>query len=266
MPELGVTTVQSDRAEDGTVLRDAGTGRDNRRPPTVKFPAAVDADVEDVIRALDVWSGATAQPAPKNKRGERTRQQLIESATRAFVRQGFVDCSVEDIIQEADISRGTFYAHFKSKKAVFAAIIGQSIEGRLTATDVSHVDVPLVRDRIELSVRLFLDSFHRAQGLSMVIEQAAYHDPSFRRIRLIIRDSFARRIAKGIRRQQARGIADAEIDPAEAGLAIVSMMTYYAQTELGWRDRQPSEEMVELLTRFWVRGIGLQEDAPVSPN
>jgi AcrR family transcriptional regulator len=252
MPELGVTTVQSDRAEDGTVLRDAGTGRDNRRPPTVKFPAAVDADVEDVIRALDVWSGATAQPAPKNKRGERTRQQLIESATRAFVRQGFVDCSVEDIIQEADISRGTFYAHFKSKKAVFAAIIGQSIEGRLTATDVSHVDVPLVRDRIELSVRLFLDSFHRAQGLSMVIEQAAYHDPSFRRIRLIIRDSFARRIAKGIRRQQARGIADAEIDPA--------------QTELGWRDRQPSEEMVELLTRFWVRGIGLQEDAPVSPN
>jgi hypothetical protein len=44
------------------------------------------------------------------------------------------------------------------------------------------------------------------------------------------------------------------------------MMTYYAQTELGWRDRQPSEEMVELLTRFWVRGIGLQEDAPVSPN
>jgi AcrR family transcriptional regulator len=253
MPELGVTTVQSDRAEDGTVLRDAGTGRDNRRPPTVKFPAAVDADVEDVIRALDVWSGATAQPAPKNKRGERTRQQLIESATRAFVRQGFVDCSVEDIIQEAE-------------KAVFAAIIGQSIEGRLTATDVSHVDVPLVRDRIELSVRLFLDSFHRAQGLSMVIEQAAYHDPSFRRIRLIIRDSFARRIAKGIRRQQARGIADAEIDPAEAGLAIVSMMTYYAQTELGWRDRQPSEEMVELLTRFWVRGIGLQEDAPVSPN
>jgi AcrR family transcriptional regulator len=265
MPGRGTAVLLSDPSEDSEEPHDDRTG-DDRRPSVVKFPAAVDADVDDVIRALSAWSGATEQPAPKNKRGERTRLQLIESATRAFIRQGYVDCSVEDIIQEADISRGTFYAHFKSKKAVFAAIIGQSIEGRLTATDVSHVDVPLVRDRIELSVRLFLDSFHRAQGLSMVIEQAAYHDPSFRRIRLIIRDSFARRIAKGIRRQQARGIADAEIDPAEAGLAIVSMMTYYAQTELGWRDRQPSEEMVELLTRFWVRGIGLQEDAPVSPN
>lgn len=232
----------------------------------MKFPAAVDADVEDVMRALSTWSGATEQPAPKNRRGERTRQQLIEAGMRAFIRQGYVDCSVEDILQEADVSRGTFYAHFKSKKAIFAAIIGQSIEARLTSTDVSGLEVPLVRDRIEASVRLFLDSFHRAQGLSLVIEQAAYHDPAFRRIRLIIRDSFARRIAKGIRRQQARGIADPEVDPAEAGLAIVSMMTYYAQTEIGWRERQPSEEMVELLTRFWIKGIGLHEDAPVSPN
>lgn len=232
----------------------------------MKFPAAVDADVEDVMRALSTWSGATEQPAPKNRRGERTRQQLIEAGMRAFIRQGYVDCSVEDILQEADVSRGTFYAHFKSKKAIFATIIGQSIEARLTSTDVSGLEVPLVRDRIEASVRLFLDSFHRAQGLSLVIEQAAYHDPAFRRIRLIIRDSFARRIAKGIRRQQARGIADPEVDPAEAGLAIVSMMTYYAQTEIGWRERQPSEEMVELLTRFWIKGIGLHEDAPVSPN
>lgn len=265
MPGRGTAVLLSDSAEDSETPHDDRTG-DDRRPSVVKFPAAVDADVDDVIRALSAWSGATEQPAPKNKRGERTRLQLIESATRAFIRQGYVDCSVEDIIQEADISRGTFYAHFKSKKAVFAAIIERSIEGRLTATDVSEVDVPLVRDRIETSVRLFLDSFHRAQGLSMVIEQAAYHDPSFRSIRLIIRDSFARRIAKGIRRQQARGIADAEVDPAEAGLAIVSMMTYYAQTELGWRDRQPSEEMVELLTRFWIRGIGLDEEAPVRPD
>lgn len=230
----------------------------------MKFPAAVDADVDDVVRALSVWSGATAQPEPKNKRGERTREQLLDSATRAFVRNGYVDCAVEDIIQEADISRGTFYAHFKSKKAIFAAIIARSIETRLTSTDVSAVDVLLVRDRIEASVRKFLESFLRSKGLSMVIEQAAYHDPSFRQIRLIIRDSFARRIAKGIRSQQARGIADPTVDPAEAGLAIVSMMTNYAQTELGWRDRHPSEEMVELLTHFWVKGIGLDESAPVS--
>lgn len=243
----------------------AGTreGGPARSEEPVRFPAAVDADIEDIVRALSAWSGATPQPAPKNKRGERTRQQLLETAQRAFVLHGFVDCAVEDIIQEADVSRGTFYAHFKSKKAIFAAIIEQSLESRLTSTNVHDVEVPLVRDRIEASVRKFLDSFHRARGLSMVIEQAAYHDSDFRRIRLIIRDSFARRIAKGIRRQQARGIVDAEVDPAEAALAIVSMMTYYCSTELGWRGRSPNEEMVEMLTRFWIRGIGLDETAPV---
>ncbi|MDK8433421.1 MULTISPECIES: TetR/AcrR family transcriptional regulator [unclassified Brevibacterium] len=229
----------------------------------MKFPAAVDADVDNIVRALSVWAGVPPQPAPKNKRGERTREQLLDAATLAFVRNGYVDCAVEDIIQEADISRGTFYAHFKSKKAIFAAIIERSIESRLMSTDVRDVDVPLVRDRIEASVRKFLDSYSRSLGLSTVLEQAAYHDPSFRQIRLTIRDSFGRRIAKGIRRQQARGIADPEVDPAEAGLAIVSMMTYYASTEIGWRGRAPSEEMVEMLTRFWIRGIGLDETAEV---
>ena len=265
MRERGTNTTSRGGAEAMAFGPPAGTG-DNRRALTVKFPAAVDADVDDVVRALSVWSGASAQPEPKNKRGERTRQQLLDAATSAFVRNGYVDCAVEDIIREADISRGTFYAHFKSKKAIFAAIIGRSIEARLTSTDVSGVDVPLVRDRIEASVRMFLDSFRKSKGLSLVIEQAAFHDPSFRQIRLIIRDSFARRIAKGVRSQQARGIADPQVDPAEAGLAIVSMMTYYAQTEMGWRDRRPSEEMVEVLTHFWVRGIGLDEDAPVGPD
>lgn len=265
MREVGGIVGLHDGVRDVSRAR-SSEGVDERRALTVKFPAAVDADIVDVVRALSVWSGATAQPEPKNKRGERTRQQLLDSATRAFVINGYVDCAVEDIIQEAQISRGTFYAHFKSKKAIFAAIIERSIESRLTSTDVSSVDVPLVRDRIEASVRKFLDSFNKTKGLSLVIEQAAFHDPSFRQIRLIIRDSFARRIAKGIRSQQARGIADPQIDPAEAGLAIVSMMTYYAQTELGWRDRRPSEEMVELLTHFWAQGIGLDAGAPVNPN
>lgn len=230
----------------------------------MRFPAAVDADIEDITRALGAWSEVVAAPAPKNKRGERTREHLLDSAAAAFVRLGYVNCAVEDILQEADVSRGTFYAHFKSKKAIFAGVISRSLEGRLKGTDVSDADTPLVRDRVEESVRRFLDSYWRTRGLSLVIEQVANHDPSFREIRLTIRDSFAKRIAKGIRRQQARGIADPTVDPAEAGLAIVSMLTHFAHTELGWRQRQPSEEMVELLTRFWVRGIGLDEAAPVA--
>ncbi|MBE9372897.1 TetR/AcrR family transcriptional regulator [Saccharopolyspora sp. HNM0983] len=226
----------------------------------------MDADIEDITRALGVWSGVVSESEPKNKRGVRTRQHLLDSAAATFVRLGYVNCAVEDILQEADVSRGTFYSHFKSKKAIFAAVITCSLESRMKSTDVSDSEEPLVRGRVEESVRRFLDSYWRTRGLSQVIEQVANHDPSFREIRLIIRDSFAKRIAKGIRRQQARGIADPAVDPAEAGLALVSMLTNYAHTELGWRQRQPSEEMVELLTRFWVHGIGLDEDAPVQPD
>lgn len=237
-----------------------------RSEPTVRFPEAVDADIENITRALAQWSDSVAAPSPGNKRGERTRQHLLESATETFMRLGYLNCSVEDILQEANVSRGTFYAHFKSKKAVFAGVVERSLESRLKSTNVSDLDVPLVRDRIEASVRRFLDSYWQSRGLSLVIEQVTNSDPAFREIRLAIRDSFARRIAKGIRGQQARGIADPTVDPVEAGLAIIGMLTQFAHTELGWRARRPTEEMVDLLTRIWVRGIGLDESAPVLPN
>jgi Raf kinase inhibitor-like YbhB/YbcL family protein len=97
----------------------------------------VDADIEEISRALRSWTGEVAAPAPKNKRGERTREHLLESATTTFVRMGYVNCAVEDILQDADVSRGTFYSHFKSKKAIFAAVIARSLTSRMTSTDVS---------------------------------------------------------------------------------------------------------------------------------
>lgn len=234
------------------------------RRSATRLPGAVDADIHDITRALVTWTDAPPAPEPKNKRGVRTRQHLLDAAKSAFIGLGYVNCSVEDILAEADVSRGTFYSHFKSKKAIFAAVVELSLEGRMKSTTVSDSEATLVVERIEESVRRFLDSFWQNRGLSQVIEQVTNHDPSFRDIRLIIRDSFARRIATGVRRQQARGIADLDVDPAEAGLMIVAMLSNYAQTELGWRQRHPNEEMVALLTQFWVRGIGLDATAPVA--
>jgi TetR/AcrR family transcriptional repressor of lmrAB and yxaGH operons len=49
-------------------------------------------------------------------KGEQTKQHLIETAARLFLRKGYSNTGINDILQEADISKGSFYFYFSSKK------------------------------------------------------------------------------------------------------------------------------------------------------
>ena len=55
-------------------------------------------------------------------RGEATRGQLIAVATRLFAENGYEDTSIEAVLREAGVSRGSLYHHFASKEALFEAV------------------------------------------------------------------------------------------------------------------------------------------------
>lgn len=68
-----------------------------------------------------------------------SRTRILAGAGRAFGQLGYGACRVEDIIEEAAVSRGTFYKFFDSKEAVFDEIeqafelsFVQSMEGVVT--------------------------------------------------------------------------------------------------------------------------------------
>ena len=49
------------------------------------------------------------------KKGERRKQELLQIAYRMFVSRGYENTSVDDIIEEAGIAKGTYYYYFRSK-------------------------------------------------------------------------------------------------------------------------------------------------------
>jgi len=52
-----------------------------------------------------------------------TRQKILDSAVELFSRHGFDDVSIDHLMQHAGLTRGTFYAHFKNKKTLYAKAI-----------------------------------------------------------------------------------------------------------------------------------------------
>jgi len=62
------------------------------------------------------------RPNKNVARGEATRSQLLAIATRMFAERGYEDTSVEAVLREAGVSRGSLYHHFASKEALFEAV------------------------------------------------------------------------------------------------------------------------------------------------
>lgn len=52
----------------------------------------------------------------KSVKGEKTKQLLIETASRLFLKNGYSNTGINDILKEADVSKGSFYFYFSSKK------------------------------------------------------------------------------------------------------------------------------------------------------
>jgi AcrR family transcriptional regulator len=56
-------------------------------------------------------------------RGAATRDHLLAVATALFAERGYEETSIEAVLQEAGVSRGSLYHHFKGKDALFEAVL-----------------------------------------------------------------------------------------------------------------------------------------------
>src|SRR6516225_11111313 len=85
------------------------------------------------------------RPNKNVARGEATRSQLIAIATRLFAERGYEDTSIEAVLREAGVSRGSLYHHFPGKEALFEAV-AEDVEtsvGEQTLAAASSADGPV---------------------------------------------------------------------------------------------------------------------------
>jgi len=102
---------------------------------------------------------------------DQTREALLASSRELFVSNGFTATSVEAITQRALVSKGTFYHHFKDKKAIFAelyaeqlqhiAAVGEEAAGAIAASPEAPALAAVAELTVKVLRRTVDDSLHR---------------------------------------------------------------------------------------------------------
>jgi AcrR family transcriptional regulator len=128
-------------------------------------------------------------PRPSVK--EERSQQIIEAALKVFAEQGFHQATMDEIAEEAGLSKGALYWYFKGKDKIISTLLqwffereyskmGEWIEAGVSPREILNRTTQLVIDDL-LSLRLFMPvmfefislSF-RNQTVGKVVRESLY--------------------------------------------------------------------------------------------
>jgi AcrR family transcriptional regulator len=87
-----------------------------RRGSTAAAPGGA-ADNETTARAT-----GKQQPGLRERKKERLREQIVETAFYLFRKHGYENTRIDDIVQSLEISQPTFFRYFASKDAVLREV------------------------------------------------------------------------------------------------------------------------------------------------
>ncbi|MDF2532153.1 MAG: TetR family transcriptional regulator [Clostridia bacterium] len=59
------------------------------------------------------------------KEYDERRNEILDTAEKLFHAKGYEKCTVNDILKEISIAKGTFYHYFRSKEEVLDAIVSR---------------------------------------------------------------------------------------------------------------------------------------------
>jgi AcrR family transcriptional regulator len=192
---------------------------------------------------------------------------MLEAAKAVFEETGFLEARITDIADRAGLSHGSFYHYFDSKEQVFREV-AEAQETLLTAPAVDDRDdadaapPPSEVERIRRANRLYFERYRDNGRIMGVIEEVSRYDAHVNDARMRRQKHFADRAEHAIRRLQAEGAADPDVDPHIAAVALGSMVGRFAELWLveEW-EKFDFDDVVEQVTRLWANAIGLREPA-----
>lgn len=103
------------------------------------------------------------------KKGERRKDELIKIAYKKFIGKGYEQTSVDEIIEEAQIAKGTFYYYFPSKEATLEAVIDMMINEAVNGAKKIVVGPMSVSEKLAAVISSFRPSLDE-QNITIAVE------------------------------------------------------------------------------------------------
>lgn len=126
------------------------------------------------------------KPNVRSLAKEASHDRIVAAAARAIRRSGFDGTGVADIMKEAGLTHGAFYAHFPSREAMLAEAAGRACAESAAAAANAVASMP-PQEALASMLRAYLSPEHVAQielgcPLAALGSETARQAPEVRRV------------------------------------------------------------------------------------
>lgn len=153
------------------------------------------------------------------------RDKIVKAGVDQFHRVGFNGSSVEDITALAEVPKGSFYNHFKSKEDLALEVINRYVEQRPRAVldDTAVPPVTRLKRHFAALSKTFVDSgYKKGCLLGNFSSELADHSAAVRRRLQTAFDEWMKAVANVIKEAQAAGEVDSKLKPEQLAGVLLS--------------------------------------------
>ena len=168
------------------------------------------------------------------KKGQRRKQELLKIAYGMFISRGYENTSVDDIIEEAGIAKGTYYYYFESKEQMLEEVIGMMIDQETEAArQLIRNDIPVLQKIVAIvaSVRPNQEE-HPIEGALMKPENILMHAKIKRRLLETVVPLLSEVVEEGI----AQGVFSCDNVPERVRMLLVISNETFDEGQFTERD------------------------------
>ena len=163
---------------------------------------------------------------------ERTRERLLQAASREIYRSGFQSASLGTILASAGVTKGALYHHFKNKEALGYAVVEEVISPDVRGTWVRPLQS--VEDPIDTLTGIVQELSVRPKDvcggcqLNNLAQEMSPLDAGFRKRLETIFDAWREATASVLRQGQIHGSVRRDVEPANAAGLLIAMVEGYS--------------------------------------
>ena len=170
-------------------------------------------------------------------RAQRSREAIIAAAEAVFVARGYAGASLNEIIRASGLTKGGFYYHFPSKKALALAVVREHQDRWIKRAIRDAAGYPAAVDRLFAVPRILARLTREGEGPAVIrgLFDELSHDPELRNTVRELMAANVHIVADQFREAQAEGAIRSDFDPESlAHVAVggfVGLQTLTAQLD-----------------------------------
>jgi AcrR family transcriptional regulator len=188
-----------------------------------------------------------------------TRQQLLRAALKHFANSGYAAASVQDIVDDAQLSKPALYYHFRDKAGLFQALVHEAHDERyriLRAAAESHRGI---RAQLQAALAALFAYFRGNRDLMRISFASMFAAPGEAPKDTGCAEKCQRNfefIHDLIKRAQQAGELDRHFGSQEMAFGFYGLVNFYLVGHLVCADCEPDDLTAKRIVELFLAGAG----------